>query len=64
MTQTSVANPYVFIFEVEVRKLLQGVASSGSEKPVWASKLGEDMANKEVFYLVGNRAAFTKDDSR
>lgn len=52
----------VLVLEVELLKLLDGVASPRTEVTLLAREVGEHKANEEIFHLVGNGALLAQDD--
>jgi len=52
----------VLILEVKLLKFLDGVASASTEITLGASKVRENITNKEVFNLVRNGALFTQNN--
>jgi hypothetical protein len=52
----------VLILEVELLKLLDGVASTSAEVALWAGEVGEDITDEEVFDLISNRALLAQNN--
>lgn len=52
----------VGVVEIKLLKLLDSVASTSSEVALGAGEVREDITNKEVFYLVRDRALFAQNN--
>lgn len=52
----------VLVLEIQLLKFLDCVASTSTEVALRAGKVGEDITDKEVFNLIGNRALLSKNN--
>jgi len=58
------ADEVILVLEVELLKLLDDVASSRTKEALGAGEIGEDVAHKEIFHLVRNRALLAENNGR
>ena len=53
---------YVVVLEVQFTEFLQNITGSSTKISMWTSEFRKDVADEEVFHVIGNRTLFPKND--